>query len=163
MILWCRQPLGRGLISSERACVYSSCAVNYAAAERGARTYRSCCMQERFKRQCRFLNSAINVTKPKWALPLRFSVQNYANISNLLHAFHMQDPPQPPWSDHIKNIWWKVQIMKLLLCRLSYSSLISSILVPNILLSTLFWKGLNLYIQQQRLKFRNHTKLQVKL
>jgi hypothetical protein len=36
------------------------------------------------------------------------------------------------------NIWWEVEIMKLLLCNFLHFSLTSSLLNPNIILSTLF-------------------------
>jgi hypothetical protein len=47
----------------------------------------------------------------------------------------------PPWSDHPNNIWWNVQVMKLIMqCFPAPTTPASpTLLGPNILPSTLFW------------------------
>jgi hypothetical protein len=55
----------------------------------------------------------------------------------MLHAFLSH----PPWLDHLNNIWWSVQVMKLLIMRSSLASLLGQ----NIFLTTLFSHTLNLY------------------
>jgi hypothetical protein len=39
-------------------------------------------------------------TSTKWCLPLRFSVQNFASVSDLSHECYMPHPSHPSWSDH---------------------------------------------------------------
>jgi len=58
--------------------------------------------------------------------------------SPMLHACHVPLPIHSSWTDHPNNIWWGVQIMKLL------SRVKSSLSHPNILLSTMFSNTLNL-------------------
>lgn len=55
----------------------------------------------------------------------------------LLYMCHMPYPYHSPWSEHMNNIWWAVQIVKLLICCFLQSPLTSSILDQNIFLSTL--------------------------
>jgi hypothetical protein len=43
----------------------------------------------------------------------------------------------PLWCDHLKIIWWRVQIMKILICNFLQPPVTSSLLDPNIL-TTLF-------------------------
>jgi hypothetical protein len=47
-------------------------------------------------------------------LPFRFSDQNFVGISNPSNAFYISFPSHPPWLDR-PNIWWSVQLMKLLI------------------------------------------------
>jgi len=69
------------------------------------------------------------------SLPFRFSDQNTVCISHATWTANLilLDSRHP-------NIWWSVQAMKLIM----QPSAISSLLVPNILLSTLFSIILNL-------------------
>jgi hypothetical protein len=39
---------------------------------------------------------------------------SFVHISHLSHACYMLRPSHRPWFDHPNNIWWSVQIMKLL-------------------------------------------------
>jgi hypothetical protein len=56
----------------------------------------------------------------EWSLPFRFSDQNFVYISQL---FHVCCVPYPfnPWFGHPNNMWWSVQVMKLLIKRLHKS------------------------------------------
>jgi len=51
---------------------------------------------------------------PKWSLPLTFPTKNPVNPSPLHHTCYM---PSPSHSSryHLNNIWWAVQIIKLLI------------------------------------------------
>jgi hypothetical protein len=69
----------------------------------------------------------------EWSLPLRFSNQITVWISQLSHACYIPRPSHPPWFDHPNNIWWSSS-----LCSLLQPPAISSLLGPNIFLSTLF-------------------------
>jgi hypothetical protein len=60
-----------------------------------------------------------------------------------LSACYMSHPSHPPWLDHPNNIWWTVQVMKLIIMQTSPASR-HFLLCPNTLLSTLFWNILNL-------------------
>jgi hypothetical protein len=53
-------------------------------------------------------------------------------------------PPHYSWFDHPNNIWWRVQVISSSLCSLIHSPVTSSLLGPNIPLSTLFSNTLNL-------------------
>jgi hypothetical protein len=54
-------------------------------------------------------------------------------------------PSHPPRSDHRNNIWWSVQLRSSSLCSRFQPLAASSLLGPNIPLSTLFSNSLNLY------------------
>jgi hypothetical protein len=56
----------------------------------------------------------------------------------------MLSPSYSPWFHHLNNIWWGVQNMKLLITQFSPLPVISSLLGPNILPSTLFLNTLRL-------------------
>jgi hypothetical protein len=79
----------------------------------------------------------------KWSFTLRVSNQNFVRISHLPHARYMPRPSHPPLFDNPNNIWWRVNIMELLIMQCSQSCC-HSLLGPNILLSTLFSNTLNL-------------------
>jgi hypothetical protein len=64
------------------------------------------------------------------------------------HACYMPRPSNPPWFNHLNNIYWKVQIMELLIMQFFQSRVTSSHLGPNILLSTLFSNTLSLCCSQ---------------
>jgi hypothetical protein len=59
------------------------------------------------------------------------------------HAGYMPHPSHPPWFDHPNNIWWSVQVIKLLIMQSSPSPASSCPLCPNILLSTMCSDTLN--------------------
>jgi hypothetical protein len=77
----------------------------------------------------------------KWFLPFRFSDQNFVCTSHLSSACYMPLPSHPPWHERPTNIWWSIQVMKLLSMQ---SSSTSSLLGTNILLNALFSKTFNL-------------------
>jgi hypothetical protein len=51
----------------------------------------------------------------EWSLTFRFPNQNIVCISHLFHTHYMSRTSHPPWFDHPNNIWWSVQVMKLLI------------------------------------------------
>ena len=66
------------------------------------------------------LKIQFNITLPsrpgpyKWSLSLRFTHQNPIYTSPLLHTCYMTHPSHSSRFDHPNNIWWAVQIIKLL-------------------------------------------------
>jgi hypothetical protein len=74
-----------------------------------------------------FLKIPFNIILPstpkssEWLLPFRLS-NNFVRISHLPHARYMPRPTHPPWSDHPNTIWWRVQIMALLIMQFSPAS-----------------------------------------
>ena len=79
-----------------------------------------------------------------WSLSFRFLQQNRVHSYTLSHTCYIPRPSNFSGFDHPKNIWWKIKIIKLLIMYFLYSPISSSILGPNILLSTLFTNTLNL-------------------
>jgi hypothetical protein len=65
------------------------------------------------------------------------SYQNFVCIFYHSHVCYMLCPSHPLWFDHPNNIWWSVQVMKLLIMQCSPASH-HFLLGPNILLSILF-------------------------
>jgi hypothetical protein len=61
-------------------------------------------------------------TSSELSLPFRLSDQNFVCISHLSHAFYMSLSFQHPWFDHPNNIWWNVQVTKLLIMHSSLAS-----------------------------------------
>jgi hypothetical protein len=51
---------------------------------------------------------------PKWSLSLRPPQHNTISTSPVSHSCHMRRPSHYSWLDHPENIWWRVQIVKLL-------------------------------------------------
>jgi len=49
----------------------------------------------------------------EWSFNLRFSDQNFVHSSQFSNPCYMPSPSYP-WFDHPNNIWWSVQVMKLL-------------------------------------------------
>jgi len=84
-----------------------------------------------------FLNIHLNIISPstlrscKLSLSLRFPRQNPVWTYPLPHTCHMPRPSPFSWFDHPNNIWWAVQIIKLPLCSLLYSTVTSPPLGPN--------------------------------
>ena len=74
----------------------------------------------------------------KWSLSLKFHPKKSAYASPLPHTCYMPRPPRSCRFDYPKNIWWAVQIISSLLCSFHRSPVTSSLLRPNILLSTPF-------------------------
>jgi hypothetical protein len=60
-------------------------------------------------------------------------------ISHLPHTNYIPRPSHPPWFDHPNNIWWSSS-----LCSLLQDPATSSLISPNILLSTLSQNTFNL-------------------
>ena len=77
----------------------------------------------------------------KWSLTLRFPHQNPVCTSPLPYMGYMPHPSHSSWFGHLNNIWWAVQIIQLF-------PVTSSLLCPNILLSTLFSNTLSLHSSQ---------------
>jgi hypothetical protein len=53
----------------------------------------------------------------EWSLPFKFSDQNFVCVSHLSHACYILCQSNPPCFDHPNNVWWSVQVMKLLINR----------------------------------------------
>jgi len=53
-----------------------------------------------------------------WSLPFRFCDQNLICISYISHVCYMPSLFHPPWLDYSNNIWWSVQVVKLLIMQL---------------------------------------------
>lgn len=64
-------------------------------------------------------------------LSLFFSHQKPVHISPFWPRYHMSRPFRPPWVCYPNNIWWKVQMMKLLTIDLSPVSCYPVSLGPN--------------------------------
>ena len=79
---------------------------------------------------------------PKWSLSLRFRHQNPVYASPVTHMHYMPHPSHSFRFYHLNNIGWGVQIIQLL--SFLHSPVTSSLLGPNILLSTLFTNTLSL-------------------
>jgi hypothetical protein len=73
-------------------------------------------------------------------------------------VWSMPYPSHPLCFDHLNNIWWRAQTTKCLINFLQ-SFVTSSLLCPNILLSTLFLSTLNINSSL----FHTHRTQQVKL
>jgi hypothetical protein len=65
----------------------------------------------------------------KWSLSFRLPNQNFICILYFPHVNYMLYPSHSPWFDHLNDIWWRVQIMDLLMKHFSPFSLF---LGPNI-------------------------------
>ena len=86
------------------------------------------------------LSSHLRLGSCKWSLSVRFPHQNPVYASPLHHTRYISRPSHSSRFDHPDNIWWGVQIIKLLIMQFLHSPVTSSLLGPNILLSTLFSK-----------------------
>jgi hypothetical protein len=56
----------------------------------------------------------------EWSLLFRLPNQNFICILYLPCACYMPHPSNPPWSDNRNNMWWRAQILKLLIMQLSH-------------------------------------------
>ena len=79
----------------------------------------------------------------KWSLSLKFPHQNPAHASPLPHTCYMTHPSHSSRFDHPKNMGENRSLISSL-CSFLHSHIISSLLNPNILLSTLFSNTLSL-------------------
>ena len=90
-----------------------------------------------------FLRTHLNVIlpstpgSPKWSLSLSFITRTL--YTPLLSPINVPHPSQISWVDHLYAVWWGVLIIKL------HSPVTSSLLGPNILLSTWFSDTLSLH------------------
>ena len=80
----------------------------------------------------------------KCSLSLRFPRQNPVCTCPLPHTCCIPHPSNSSWFDHPNNIWRGVQIIKLLIMLFSPFPVTSSVLGPNIVLSTVFSNTLSL-------------------
>jgi hypothetical protein len=64
-------------------------------------------------------------------LSSRFSYRIFGCTSLPSHACYMHCQLHPPWFDHSNNIWWVVQIMKLLTTEFSSALLLRNRVVPG--------------------------------
>jgi hypothetical protein len=55
-------------------------------------------------------------------LPFRFSNKYFICIFHFPHARDMPHPSHPPLFDHPHNIWWRVQMMELIIMQFSAAS-----------------------------------------
>ena len=81
---------------------------------------------------------------PKWSLSLMFPHQNPVYTSPLPCTCHMPRPSHYSRFDHPNNIWWSVQITKLLIDVVFSTTLLPRPSGPNIILNTLFSNILSL-------------------
>ena len=82
----------------------------------------------------------ITFVSPKWSLSLRSQHKNPVCTSLVSLTCHIPRPSLYYWF----IIWWRVEILKFLLCNLFHFPVISSLLYQNIILSTLFCNTLSL-------------------
>jgi len=88
----------------------------------------------------------------KWSLPFRFSNQNLLCIH--ISTMHVHACPSlPSWHDHHYNIWWSVQVMKLLIMQPLPASCHFPLLKSKYSPQHLVWE----------IKFHTHTKQEVQL
>jgi hypothetical protein len=80
----------------------------------------------------------------KWSLPFIFPNQNTVCISHLSHLCYLSHSSHTAWFYHPNNIWWSIQVMRLLVMQSSPTSHPFPTLGPNILLSTLVSNTVNL-------------------
>jgi hypothetical protein len=91
----------------------------------------------------RYFPSTSTPRYSKWSLNLSLPRQNPLCISLLPHTRNMPHPSHSPWFNH-PNILWRLQTMRLCKCNFLQSPVTSSLLSPNIFLSTLFSNTLSL-------------------
>ena len=100
----------------------------------------------------------------KWPLYLRFSHQNPVCIPCLLHTYYMLRPSHSSRFNHPNNIWWGDRALSSSLCSFLHPPVTSSLIVPNIFLSTLVSKHLQPTLLCQCVtKSHTHTKQQAEL
>jgi hypothetical protein len=80
------------------------------------------------------------------SLPFKFTNYKVVYIYQQPHACYIPFPFHPPSDVHLNNIWWRVQIMELFIMQCFQFPIISSLLGPSILLSTLFSETLYIYL-----------------
>jgi hypothetical protein len=80
----------------------------------------------------------------KWPLSIRSPHQNHVRTYLVPHTCHMPRPSHSFRFNHPSNIWWGVQTKRSPLYSGFHTPVTSSVLGPNILLSTLFSNTLSL-------------------
>jgi hypothetical protein len=80
----------------------------------------------------------------KWSPSLRFPHKNPVCTFTLPHTCYMPRSSRSSEFDHPNNIWWAVEIIKLIIMYFLQFPLSSSLLGPYILLSTIFLNTLKL-------------------
>jgi len=73
----------------------------------------------------------------EWSFPLGFPARNFMHFSSFPCVLHPR-PSHTSWFDHPNDIWWSIHVMKLIIISFMQPPATSSLLGPNILLSTLF-------------------------
>jgi len=96
----------------------------------------------------------------KWSRSLKFPNQNPVCTSPAPHSLHMPKPSHASWFDHLNNIWWGVQIIKLLIMWSSPPPAYFATLRPTYPSSVLYPWTLSAYVptSMSQIMFHTHTK-----
>jgi hypothetical protein len=95
---------------------------------------------------------------------ISFSNQNIVWISIFFHAYYLPCQFHPRWIDHFNNIWWNVQVKKLLIMQSSPASCRYSLLGVSILSSVPCSQTPSISVRPfvWETEFNSHTKQQIK-
>jgi hypothetical protein len=96
-------------------------------------------------KQCGFIQSTSSMPgSSKWSIYLRFPQQNPVCTSPFPNRCYIPRPSHYCRFNHPNNIWWGLQIIKLLVLSFLHSTVTSPLLGQSIPLSTLFSNSLSL-------------------
>jgi hypothetical protein len=90
------------------------------------------------------LFSHLRLGLPSCIIPSYFQIINF--YASLSHAGYMLRPCHLPWCDFPNNIWWRVQLWRSSFCSFLQSLVTSSLLGPDILVSTLLSNIVKLFV-----------------